>query len=380
MIRVCMFVPDFDRTGGYEKQAFSLSRHLKRKGLGVFILTNKRGKDAASFEDREGIVIRRILPPPGKSLQYGFALFRAFLSFFIRFGEEFDLIHAHALTPASVLGMLIGKAFGKKSLIKIATEGDLEKFVHSPLFTHRVPMKLLKHADCCISISNSIKEELLFGGVPSRKIFSTFNGVDTEVFKPLDAEGSSRKKGSLSLPHKMIVTFVGRFVHRKGIDVLLRAWGRVVSGRPDAHLILIGFGDEEAGLRDLARNIKIEESVTFLGEITNVIDYLQASDLFVIPSRKEGNPNTLLEASACGLPVVATSIGGIVEVVKDGQSGVLVPSDDEEALAGKILLLLGDEEYRMKLAENARSEALSRFSFETIGSRYEELYRTLVEG
>ncbi len=374
-----MLVPDFDRIGGYEKQAFALSKALKNKGIDVFILTNKMRRDLSSREDREGVCIYRIWPFLGYTRFYRFFILCSLFWFFIRQGRKFNLIHAHALTHLSVMSIFIGKILGKKSLLKIATAGDITKIVQSSLFKYRLLISFFRYADIFISLSDVIRKEILSVGVCEDKIYSAFNGVDVEKFRPVDCKVKLLKRRETGISYKKIVISVGRFVKRKGFDVLLKAWEHVSAKHPDAHLFLLGFGEEMQLLKQLSADYKINTSVSFLGKKDNVSDYLQMSDIFVIASRKEGNPNVLLEALACGLPVVATSISGIREVIDDRVNGMLVSPGDAAELAEKILFLIDNEKDCVELGQNARQSALLNFSLDKISEGYLQLYENLLK-
>ncbi len=377
-MKVCMLVHDFDRIGGYEKQAFALSKALKGKGLDVFILTNKMRAELISLENREGVTIHRIWPFLGYTLFFRFTIFNALLWFLLKNHKNFDIIHAHALTHLSVMAILLGKIFGKKSLIKIATAGDLTKIMNSQQLRYQLLFKFFRYADGFISLSNQITSELLKSGIDKEKIHFAFNGVDIVKFYPVDPEQKNLKRKSLFLPQRQTIVFVGRLVPRKGVDILLKAFKCVKEKHQGTHLLILGDGEQMQALKGLCRSANLDNSVSFLGEKDNIADYLRAADIFVIPSRREGNPNVLLEALACGLPVVATSIGGIVEVIKDGENGLLIVSEDEKMLAEKILFLLGNENYCEKLRRRAREEVRSRFSLDSLASKYLELYERLL--
>ncbi len=376
-MKVCMLVPDFDRIGGYEKQAFALSKALKNKGIDVFILTNKMRRDLSSSENREGVFIYRVWPFLGYTRFYRFAMFNALVWFFIRHRGEFNIIHAHALTHLSVLSIFLGKIFGKKSLLKVATAGDITKISRSSLFKSRMLIRLFHYADIFISLSGDIKEEMLSAGVSEDKICSVFNGVNVSKFCPVDSNVKQAKRKQASSSYDKIVLFTGRLVKRKGVDVLLRAWKQVSAKHPQAHLFLLGFGEEMDSLKRLSAEYEINASVSFLGKRDDVLDYFQMADIFVIPSRIEGNPNVLLEALACGLPVVGSSISGIREVIDDRINGILVPPGDAVGLAEKIVFLMNDQKACIKLGQNARESALLNFSLDIISDRYLQLYENL---
>jgi glycosyltransferase involved in cell wall biosynthesis len=374
-----MVVPDLYRIGGYEKQGFSLSRDLKKRGEDVFILTNKKNEQQPSFEIREGVPIYRISAFPRSLGSHYLGILNSLILFFICHQKNIQIVHAHALTHFAVLSILVGKILGKKSLLKIATEEDISKLMKSSSLTHKLLIPFSKFTNYYIAISENIKKEIIRMGVTEGKIYSSFNGVDADFYQPLNLKEKKTQKKIQSIPDKKIVTFVGRLAFRKGVDILIRAWAQVIRRFPNAYLLIVGSGEEEKKLKKLANEFNLVGTIRFVGAVNNVVDYLQVTDVFAFPSRLEGAPNAVLEALACGLPVVATKIGGIVDIIYDEVNGILVPPESPDLLAGKICELLRDSKRREKLGNNARECALSRFSFDVISKEYLECYRKLIK-
>lgn len=149
---------------------------------------------------------------------------------------------------------------------------------------------------------------------------------------------------------------VARLVHQKAIDVLLTAFARIVDRLPDWTLEVVGDGPLLDELRQLACKLGISERVAFRGHVTNPLDYMLEASVFILPSRFEGMPNSLLEAMAAGLPpIVSDASPGPLELVEDGATGLVVPVDDAEALAQAMLRLAQDEAYRIKLGDAAKA-------------------------
>jgi glycosyltransferase involved in cell wall biosynthesis len=176
-----------------------------------------------------------------------------------------------------------------------------------------------------------------------------------------------------------VVAFSGRFIPRKGIIFLLEAWQMVIGKFPGARLILLGEGPLLEEMKRTAVELGIGGSVDFQGHIGEVVDMLYKADIFVLPSLQEGMPNSLLEAMACRLPAVATRIGGVTDIVRDGENGVLVEPGDAPALAQGIEKLLGDGRFTGILAQNALQTIMDNYSLESIAPRYIGLYRKLAE-
>ncbi|BDD89139.1 hypothetical protein DPPLL_35040 [Desulfofustis limnaeus] len=147
------------------------------------------------------------------------------------------------------------------------------------------------------------------------------------------------------------------------------------------HLLIVGSGENqddsiEQQARDLINRNSLR-NIHFLGEVTNPEDYMPVTDIFLFPSRLEGFPNVLLEAMASGLPTVASAIGGTVDLIIDGQNGLLFDRDDSEQMLGKIEMLIEDADLRKRLGKNGRTSVRQNYAFETIAQQYLELYKRL---
>lgn len=192
------------------------------------------------------------------------------------------------------------------------------------------------------------------------------------------AGNAAAVRGELGLAgDERVVGTVSRLVPVKGLDVLLHAARRVVDAAPRTRFVIVGGGRERAALTRQAAELGLGERVIFTGEQINVADYYALFDLFVLSSRSEGFGNVLLEAMHFGVPVVTTAVGGTPEIVSEGETGLLAPPENPEALAGAILRSLGDPAAARAMAERARRD-LERFSVpayvEQIQNLYHELY------
>jgi len=174
-----------------------------------------------------------------------------------------------------------------------------------------------------------------------------------------------------------VVVYSGRFIACKAIDVLLTAWQTIASAYPGARLVLLGGGPLLEEMKVLAGQLGIGQSVLFAGHVSNVADYLRAADLFVLPSLQEGMPNTLLEAMACGLPVVATRIGGVVDIVRDGENGLLVGPGDPAGMSVAIGRLLQDPVLAQRISSSALETIKDSYRLDSIVLRYIDLLGTL---
>ncbi len=212
---------------------------------------------------------------------------------------------------------------------------------------------------------------------PKSKCYLIYNGVNTKRFENLPSKEDARR--SLGLPQEcLIVTTVARLVPQKGHRSLLEAAKNIVSKYKSVRFVLVGDGGLRTQLEYLSNILGISDYVVFLGKRTDVPQILAASDVFVLPSLWEGLPLVLVEAGLARLPVVATRVDGIMEVVEDGRNGLLVPPGDAHTLAEAIWTLLKNPALRQQMGEEGRAIALQRFTMERIASQVADLYRKLL--
>ncbi len=199
--------------------------------------------------------------------------------------------------------------------------------------------------------------------VSPQKVTVVPNGLHVEHFTPRALPQTLRR-----------VAVVANLRPEKGQDVLIDAVPDVLRRFPDAHFELIGDGTERNLLERLARDRGVAHAVTFAGHREDVAARLAASEIFVLPSRSEAFPNAVLEAMAAGLPVVASAVGGVVEVVEDGRTGLLAQPGDAPALARQICRLMENSSLATTLADNGRTLVQTRYSFDRMVSAIDDIY------
>lgn len=231
--------------------------------------------------------------------------------------------------------------------------------------------------DAMFAVSERLKRDLVAHvGIPDGRLNVIYNGVDASRFVPAD-RGRIRVACGVD-PDDFVVGSVGRLVPVKNFSLLLRA---VSSLRTENIVVaLVGEGPERTALEALARELGIARRVRFLGHREDVAELLPAMDVFVLPSVSEGMSNTLLEAMAAGVAVVASNVGGNPEIVRDRIDGLLFESGDEAGLCDKLRILLADPPLRARLGVSGRERMLREFSMEAMISRYEQLYRSAFAG
>lgn len=214
--------------------------------------------------------------------------------------------------------------------------------------------------------------------VRPERIGVIYNGVDTQRFAPRP-EDRVRVREALGVPSgRFVVGTVGRMVPIKDHPTLLHAVEILVEGGVDVHVLLVGAGPELERNRQIVKaSAVLTGRVTFTGASGDVPNLLQSMDAFVLPSISEGMSNTLLEAMATGLPVIATAVGGNPEIIEEDRSGTLFRPGDAESLATHLEQLAGGEQFRRERGMAARRRAEERFSLKRMLEDYNQLYRTL---
>lgn len=364
--------------GGSERQAHALAKALIRRGHSVTVVT-QRFPHLTRFEVIEGIhVYRQILAVGHARPMYGLSYLLSSAASLLRHWRRYQIIHVHHLYLDAFAAGLLRRFFRKPVLAKAACGGyvgdmaRLRRIRLSPLF-----FAAARRLDRIVAISDQIHEELIDHGFDPTRIVRIPNGVDTERFHPvLDREAAKR---SLGLQGKL-VSFAGRLDPQKGLVFLLQAWAGVAGKQPNATLLLLGTGPQEGELKEVADRLGMSERVRFLGQQGDIRPYLQASDVFALPSLAEGMSNGLLEAMATGLPCVGTRVGGNVDLIVDGLNGLLVEPSNAPRLAEAILRLLQDPDIATNLGVAARRTVDRGYSIEQIADQYVKLYQEMLNG
>lgn len=376
-VRVCMFIWRLDRVGGAELSVPRLARAMARLGVEV-VMCGVSGKRA--FQGNDDLSLIR-LPAFDWLPRYvgGVAFLFVALISLIRARRRYDLIHAHGLSSVAPAAIIAGTFLGKPVIAQArgaGMTGDVSILGQSWLRSFR--RRLLMTVDRYVALTDQIGGELLGLGLDGRRVVTIPNGVDTSVFYPWVGDRRAlRRKLELSEEDKMVI-FVGRLVPGKRVDLLIRGLRQVRERVPEARLVLVGDGPLRSELEQIVVRLGLDSSVIFAGNRPDVAAYLQASDVFVLPSEAEGMSNAVLEAMACGLPVLVSDCEGNRELVTNGLDGMVFPHGSEKSLAQKIETLLLDTVCAQRLAGAAVEKVQSQFRLESVATRYMELYETVV--
>jgi len=273
-----------------------------------------------------------------------------------------DLIHTH-LSTASLWGTLGARLAGVPSL------GHVQWLNHKHWYLF---------ADRWVACSQGVRNHLIAQGLPGDRIDVVYNGLDQRQF-PWPADGSAVRAKLGLRPQQPVIGAVAHLSAHKGHAYLVQAMSRLAARFGDISCLLIGEGQDEPRLRRMVSELGLERHVRFLGYQHNGHQLISAMDIAVLPSLREGLGIALIEAGFLGRPAVASDIDGINEVVVDGQTGVLVPPADAEALAAAIAKLLEDADWARQLGRQARARMQQTFTLEAMADAMEAVYYQLID-
>lgn len=287
--------------------------------------------------------------------------------------EHFDLVHTHS-TKAGLLGRLAARLAGVPAVLFTAhgwafAEGRAS---WKRRFLAQYERLIAKITTKIICVSEHDRQlALKFKVTRPERLVVIHNGLDPLPFRQATAARVASPEETSQGP---LVMFVGRLAPPKDLMTLLAAFERISIG----NLILVGDGPLRSRIEQSVEERGLSSRVSLLGERTDIPECLAASDVFVLPSRWEGLPITIIEAMMAGLPVVATHVGGVAELVEDGITGFLVPSEEPRALADAIQKLLDDKELRLRLGQAGREKALKEFTLEQTLAETQSVYEEAV--
>jgi L-malate glycosyltransferase len=220
-----------------------------------------------------------------------------------------------------------------------------------------------------VCVSHDLKQFMVKDvGVKPSRIEVIHNGVDLERFTALEPDQKTNSKSEL------VIGTVARLTEAKDHGNLLRAFALVREKISQARLVLVGDGELRREIETMIRDLDLERSVDLLGKRSDIPKQLAHMDIFVLPSKREGFPVSIIEAMACAKPVVATDVGGVREIINDGEDGVIVPPEDHSSLATALLRLAQDFGLRERLGSKARLKAIEQFSEQAMMEKYQGLF------
>jgi len=325
-------------------------------------------KQAGEFAARlkDGVAVHQMDWRGGNDLRLAWRLARLFR----RTGT--DVVHTR-----NAEAFFYGFLGAKIAAVRILTHSEHGRTFDDRPFRFWVQRMFSRHTDGIFAVSEQLKRDLAERvGIPAGRLKVIYNGVDTSRFVP---SNRSRVRAAWGIvADELVVGSVGRLVQVKNYPLLLRAMSSLAADR--VTIVLVGAGPERATLETMARDLGIAERVRFLGHREDVAELLPAMDVFVLPSVSEGMSNTLLEAMAAGVAVVASNVGGNPEIVRDQLDGLLFESGDEAGLHDRLQKMLADPVLRARMGRAGRERMLREFSMEAMITRYEQFYQSAFTG
>ena len=384
MPRVCLVTHFFPpHMGGIEKVSYEQSKRLTKAGYEFDVLTSKiKGQNS---HPEKGI---RVFAYPSLKIAERFGVPYPILTVkaykqFAQVIKNCDLVHAHGHVYMS--SYLAGKLAKKYKKPFILTQHNTWIDYKSVLNTIEnindwtIGKPVLKLADQIFTVSNETRKYVLRLGADKTKTSVMYNGVDTTCFCSAQKE-ESRKK--LRFPQKRKIVFsVRRLVYKNGLDTLIESAALVAKNNPDILFVVAGKGPSRKLIEEHIKELGIEENIKLTGFVPDELlpVYYNAADYFVLPSASgEGLPLVLFEAMSCGVPVVATRVGGTPEIIEDMKNGVLVPPRNPEAMAEALSKLLADKTLGKKIGEEAKIIIQKRFSWEENVRQLKEAYSQFI--
>lgn len=367
-IRVLQVTHDM-HPGGLPRVVDTLCRALDRNAFEVAVLCLRGGGSLATALEHEIGISCFVLSEKDETDYLRFLKVRRFL-----LDHPFDLVHTHNTEPffdGGLAALTVGARL-------VHTEHGRD-WQDTPLRWRVIEHLLSRRASKVVAVSRSSATALLrHEWMAASKVQVIPNGIEGARYgRRVDVSGLRHELG---LPEDAcVVGFASRIEPEKNLGVALCAFPTVLSQVPTAHFLIAGYGSERSRMEALAEELHIAHRVRFLGVRSDIPALLQLFDVHVLPSLREGLPMILLEALAAGCPTVATEVGGIPEVIRNEENGVLVRGDPD-SLAKAVVRLLSDPQLRAGLAERGRKTFYEEFDAVEMASAYEAVYRSSLRG
>lgn len=374
-IHVAMIIQGYSpRMGGAERQLEALAPALKAENVNISVLT-RRYPGFEPFKMINDVPVYR-LPIPGPVPIAATVFTIAAIPLLRRLQP--DVVHAHEFYSPATTAIAAKQVLGFPYVVtshRSGPLGDVLRMEERPFGKSRL-QRIKKTADAFVNISHEIDDELdsILGIEPGRRHYVP-NGVDINDFAPVDREKKAELRRKLNLPVDGTITiYVGRLVPHKRVNHLVNVWKNIRPHYPDATLVVVGTGEEAENLRAIA-----DQDVIFTGLIDEdlKISYLQAADIFVLPSTAEGFSVAMLEAMSTGLTMILTDVGGMREAVDDGVHGLIIQPDDPQALQTALERVLENPTERHRMSNAARDRIVRDFSLAAAAARLRSLYEDI---
>jgi len=364
--------------GGAEKQAFELSKALVKKGVQVTVIT-RRTCGLPARETLEGVKIERFRVAGSGAADSLWFMLRVFF-YMLTHRAEYDAAHVHLASSPAVAAVLAGRLTGKKIVVKLGRGRGLDELTLSRrTFLGRLKLKFFSLTGPEILVLNRAAFEWLKNSAEFRglRVRLFRNGVDTGRYTPPLYHEKIAAKAAVGLENEAVFLAVGRLVPEKRMREFVEQWAEVLGeegANPKIRLVIVGEGSEENNLKNAIEKMAVGQSVILAGPKDDLLPYYRAADIFVLPSLTEGMSNSMLEAMACGVAVMASRVDGARDAIIDGESGSLFdplsPAEIKQCLRRHI----ADRGLAIRMGERARATAVERYSMARVADEILEIY------
>ena len=368
-----LFVITSTRVGGAEKMLYHTSTALDPALYLPSICSLKEKGEIARNMEAAGIEVHCLTMADGDRFGGWFASLTALFRLTRYLVKVRPTIVHSFLFRANILSRIAAFFAGVPLVISsVRVMGGEKAYYHT---VEKITSFMVDHY---ITVSESVKEYLIGkANLLPEKITTVYNGVTLNGITPAGESSVTRPFGIE--PQDSVVLTVGRLHRQKGYDYFIRAVARVKREVPVVKVLIAGEGEEENNLKKLVRSLDLTKEIIFTGLSLDVGLILSYTRLFVLPSLWEGMPNAVMEAMAAAKPVVATRVGGVPELVVEGETGILVPPEDTEALALAMLDLLQDPLKGRSMGEAGRKRVQDHFSMTAMVTNTDYLYQELLK-
>ena len=289
--------------------------------------------------------------------------------------EKLDVLHVHYAMPHAVCAILAKQMAGRDVKIVTTLHGtDISVLGHDPSLTDAIKFGIEK-SDAVTAVSNALVNQTYELINPDKQIETVYNFIDDRVYRKTDAQHLKSEFGIKE--NEKVIIHVSNFRAVKRVQDVVKTFAKIASIMP-AKLLLVGDGPEMTVICKLVRQLALEDQVIFLGKQENLEELYSISDLMLLLSQKESFGLVLLEAMACGVPCIGTNIGGIPEVIQDGETGFICELGNISDIANKAISLLEDSQLHQQFSHQSIKLAETKFKSEAIVQQYEELYFRLL--
>ena len=277
--------------------------------------------------------------------------------------EKIQLLHHHS----SRFDCIPAKLWGIKTVERLNIPRNREGlFVNKFILLDRLTASLVNKIICP---SEYIKNQARERGIDNKKLLVIYNGIDTAVYRPNNHTQKNKE---------LVIGVFGRLEKIKGHRILLKALSKIKKNIDPFKLIIVGDGEEKEILKKAAVKLNIEDHVSLLGYQSKIIEFYNQCDIIVIPSINDALPNVLIEAMSMAKPIIASNVGGLKEIIKNNETGVLFRQGDEDELSKAILKVARDKYFRKKIANNAYNQSKKLFSMSFMIEQTLYVYKKLI--